>query len=110
MADTDSHCQAWGGHFYTVSIEFEWDAKKAAKNLRKHGVSFGEAATVFADNFSATVPDPDHSLDKDRYITIGLSRGFRLLMVAHTERGKRTRIISARELTHKERKQYEEGR
>jgi len=93
-----------------MGIEFEWNPKKAAKNLRKHGVSFEEAATVFADTLSATVPDPDHSVGEDRYITIGLSRGYRLLMVAHTERGKRIRIISARELTRKERKQYEEGR
>ena len=55
-----------------MSMEFEWDSKKAAKNLRKHGVSFTEAATVFADPLSVTVRDPDHSLAEQRYITVGL--------------------------------------
>ena len=91
-----------------MGIKFEWDPSKATKNLQKHKVSFEEAATVFGDPLSTTVPDPDHSAEEDRYITIGLSNRFRLLMVAHTERGDRIRIISARELTRKERKQYEE--
>jgi uncharacterized protein len=90
-------------------MEFDWDPNKAASNLRRHNVSFGEAATVFSDPLSTTVPDPDHSLDEDRAITVGLSHRGRLLMVAHTERGDRIRIISARELTRTERAQYEEG-
>ena len=90
-------------------MEFDWDPNKAASNLRRHNVSFGEAATVFSDPLSTTVPDPDHSLDEDRFITVGLSHRGRLLMVAHTERGDRIRIISARELTRTERAQYEEG-
>jgi uncharacterized DUF497 family protein len=90
-------------------MEFDWDPRKAASNLRRHNVSFGEAATVFSDPLSTTVPDPDHSLNEDRSITIGLSYRGRLLMVAHTERGDRIRIISARELTRTERAQYEEG-
>ena len=90
-------------------MEFDWDPNKAASNLRRHHVSFGEAATVFSDPLSTTVPDPDHSLDEDRSITVGLSHRGRLLMVAHTERGDRIRIISARELTRTERAQYEEG-
>lgn len=89
-------------------MEFEWNPKKAAKNLRKHKVSFGEAATIFNDPLSVTVPDPDHSRNEDRYITIGLSKMRRLLIVAHTERGARIRIISARELTRAERRAYEE--
>jgi uncharacterized protein len=90
-------------------MEFDWDPNKAASDLRRHNVSFGEAATVFSDPLSTTVPDPDHSLDEDRSITVGLSHRGRLLMVAHTERGDRIRIISARELTRTERAQYEEG-
>ncbi|HXV78674.1 MAG TPA: BrnT family toxin [Candidatus Binatia bacterium] len=89
-------------------MEFEWDPKKAAKNLRKHKVSFNEAATVFGDSLSATVPDPDHSLAEDRYITVGMSSRGRLVMVAHTEHGERIRINSARGLTRAERKAYEE--
>ena len=90
-------------------MEFDWDPKKATRNLRRHNVSFGEAATVFSDPLSTTVPDPDHALDEDRSITIGLSHRGRLLMVAHTERGDHIRIISARALTRTERAQYEAG-
>jgi uncharacterized DUF497 family protein len=89
-------------------VEFEWDLEKAGNNLRKHKVSFGEAATVFGDVLSTTIRDPDHSTDEDRYITIGMSINHRLIMVAHTERGERVRIISARELTRSERDDYEE--
>ena len=89
-------------------MEFEWDPKKAARNFRKHGVSFDEAATVFGDSLGTTVPDPDHSAGEDRYITVGMSDRPRLVMVAHTERGERIRIINARELTRGERKVYEE--
>lgn len=93
---------------YTYRVEFEWDPKKEAKNLRKHKVSFSEAATVFGDTLSTAVSDPDHSLEEDRYITIGMSDRHRLLIVAHTEWGERIRIISARELTRAEREAYEE--
>ncbi|MBC7263670.1 MAG: BrnT family toxin [Chloroflexi bacterium] len=89
-------------------MEFEWDPQKAAKNLRKHKVSFAEAATVFGDPLSATVSDPDHSDEEDRYIIVGMSYRFRLLIVAFAERGDRIRIISARELTRAERKAYEQ--
>jgi uncharacterized DUF497 family protein len=89
-------------------MEFEWDARKAETNMQKHGVSFTEAATVFGDELAITVPDPDHSKNEDRYITIGSSNQRRLLMVSHTDRGDRIRIISARELTKTERKAYEE--
>ncbi|MBI5965161.1 MAG: BrnT family toxin [Chloroflexi bacterium] len=89
-------------------MDFEWDPRKAEINLRKHGVSFAEAGTVFGDHLAITVPDPDHSNNEDRYITIGWSDRRRLLMVSHTDRGNRIRIISARELTKVERKEYEE--
>jgi len=89
-------------------VNFEWHLKKAAKNLKKHKVSFKEAATVFGNPLSITYPNPDHSIDEDRFITIGESRQGRLLMIAHTERGDNIRIISAREATRQERKFYEE--
>ena len=88
-------------------IDFEWDVTKAEKNLRKHRVAFSEASSVLEDKLSITIHDPDHSADEDRYITIGASIAGRLLMVAHTERGDQTRIISARELNRKEREAYE---
>jgi len=91
-------------------MEFEWDPSKAAANLRKHRVSFNEAATVFGDFLGITAADPDHSVDEHRYITVGFSDRGRLLMVAHAERGDRTRIISARTLTQSERRAYEETR
>jgi uncharacterized protein len=89
-------------------VEFEWDGEKAARNLRKHKVSFDEAATVFGDLLSITAADPAHSSGERRYITVGLSSEGRLLMVAHADRGERIRIISARTLTASERKAYEE--
>jgi len=88
-------------------IDFEWDLSKAETNLRRHRVAFREAATVFKDGLSITIYDPDHSDQEDRYITIGTSVTGRFLMVAHTDRGDRTRIISARGLTRKERNAYE---
>lgn len=88
---------------------FEWDPRKSATNLRKHGVSFAEAGTVFGDELAITVPDPDHSDQEDRFITIGWSKLHRLLMVAHTDRGEKIRIISAPELTKTERTEYEEA-
>jgi uncharacterized DUF497 family protein len=92
-----------------VAIVFEWDPNKAAGNVQKHGVPFEEAATVFQDDLSVTVPDPDHSMEEERFITVGMSSRNRLLMVAHAEQGDRIRVISARELTPRERRQYEEA-
>lgn len=91
-------------------MEFEWDPLKANKNPKKHGVSFHEAATVFEDVLSMTYPDPDHSLTEHRFITVGMSRFGRVVMVAHTDRGERIRIISARKATPQERWHYEEGK
>jgi uncharacterized DUF497 family protein len=90
-------------------MEFEWDEEKNAANLQKHGLSFEEAATVFGDPLSDTFDDPDHSAEEGRFITIGTSERGRLLIVAHTDRDDRIRIISARELTKQERRSYEEG-
>ncbi len=88
-------------------MRFEWDSEKAAENLRKHRVSFDEAATVFFDPLSMTVLDPDHSAGERRFITMGASSGGRLVVVAHTERGSTLRIISARLAGASERKRYE---
>lgn len=89
-------------------IEFEWDREKAKANARKHRLGFAEAATVFRDPLAITIFDPDHSENEDRYITIGMSDHDRAVLVAHTDRGERIRIVSARELTRSERKDYEE--
>ena len=89
-------------------MRFEWDAEKANRNLKKHGVSFEEAVTVFYDPLSATFDDPDHSTGEYRYVTIGLSSRDRLLVIAHAERGKNLRIISARPATAHERKKHEQ--
>ena len=88
---------------------FEWDARKAAANLRKHGVSFAEASSVFLDPLSATGDDPDHSIDQRRFVTFGVSSVGNLLVVAHVEQDDAIRIISARKATRAERKLYEEG-
>jgi len=90
-------------------MKFEWDPKKADINIQKHEVKFQEAATVFGDPLAITYEDPYHSEDEKRYLTFGLSKQKRLLVVSHTERGSRTRIISARLMTGKERKIYEDG-
>ena len=88
---------------------FEWDPKKAAANLKKHGVAFQEAATVLGDPLAITFQDPDHSEDEERQVTFGLSLQKRLIVVSHTQREDRTRIISARPMGRKERVIYEEG-
>ncbi len=87
--------------------DYEWDAGKAQYNTEAHEVTFGEAATVFNDPFYLIYKDPDHSVGEQRYIIIGESEQRRYLLVSHTERGARTRIISARELNPKERRAYE---
>lgn len=91
-----------------MSLTFEWDEKKAKQNLRKHGVSFEEAATVFGDPLSLTIEDPLCSGEEERFVTMGMSIQGRLLVVVHTERGDNIRIISARRATRHERKTYEE--
>ena len=87
--------------------EFEWDDEKAGGNLDKHGVSFEEGATIFNDPLISTIPDPDHSEDEERFISIGVSVQGRLLASIHTERAERIRLISCRKATNAERKFYE---
>ena len=90
-------------------MHFEWDPVKARKNLRKHGVTFEEASSVFHDPLAVTGADPDHSEGEERMVTFGVSSLGRLLVVAHTERGDAIRVISARVTTQHERRIYEEG-
>jgi uncharacterized DUF497 family protein len=92
-----------------VPYQFEWDAEKATANVRKHGVSFDEAVTAFGDPLSVLLLDPDHSTGEDRYLVLGMSAAGRLLVVAFVERPPRTRIISARLATRRERQDYEES-
>lgn len=90
-------------------MEFIWDKKKANTNYGKHSLSFEEAATVFGDPFAITFPDPDHSIGEIRYLTFGLTSIGKYIVVAHTEEIDQIRLISAREMTGKEKKIYEEG-
>lgn len=90
-------------------MRFEWDPEKAEANLKKHGVTFQEAATVFGDPLAITFHDPDHSEEEERYLTFGLSLQNRLVVISHTERAGKTRIISARLMDRKEKVIYEEG-
>jgi len=91
-----------------MALNFEWDQKKAVENRRKHGISFEEAATVFGDPLSITIPDPLHSHQENRFVIIGRSSKHILLVVIHTDRKGTIRIISARRATSQERKNYEE--
>jgi len=88
-------------------MRFEWDRGKAEANLRKHRVSFDEAASVFFDTLSVTIPDPDHSVAERRFVTMRVSTMGRLVVVAHSERGNTLRIITARLAGAAERKRYE---
>jgi len=90
-------------------MKIEWDPKKAKSNLRKHRVSFEEAATALSDPMTATGLDPDHSITDERYVTFGVSERGRLLVVAHTDEEETIRIISARIASKGERELYEEG-
>jgi uncharacterized DUF497 family protein len=90
-------------------VQFTWDPAKARENLRKHGVSFEEATTVFANPLARIFDDPDHSIGEQREIIIGHSARERLLLVSFTERGEFTRIISARRTDVRERRDYEEN-
>jgi uncharacterized DUF497 family protein len=92
-----------------MALLFEWDPRKARINVTKHGVTFDEASTAFQDALSVTIGDPLHSEDEDRFVLIGHSHRNRLLVVVHTERADRIRIISARPATATERRNYEEN-
>ena len=91
-----------------MSLIFEWDEEKAAANWEKHGVSFREASTIFTDSLSLSIPDPLHSVDEQRFVTVGESADHDILVVVHTQRDETIRIISAREATRKERRDYEQ--
>lgn len=88
-------------------MQFNWDEKKARANVRKHGVAFEEALSVFFDPFAATIADPDHSEGEHRFVTLGRTVKGRLVVVTHTDKDDVIRIISAREATRHERKNYE---
>ena len=92
-----------------MPLGFEWDENKARSNIAKHGVSFEEAATVFGDPLSLSIPDPAHSQAEQGFVIIGQSHRRKLLVVVHTERGDNIRVISARRASRQERKAYEEG-
>ena len=88
-------------------MDFEWDQRKATANMQRHQVSFHEATTVFGDPMALTFDDPDHSLDEARFITLGYSSQNRLLIVSHTGREVKTRLVSASSATRTERRLYE---
>ena len=90
-----------------MSLTFEWDDAKAASNWEKHGVTFEEASTVFRDSLSLTISDPLHSVDEQRFVTVGESAERAVLVVVHTQRNTKIRIISAREATRRERQNHE---
>ena len=93
-----------------MGMRFNWDPRKASANVKKHGVSFDEASTAFADPLSITVPDPDHSTDETRFLLIGRSVRHRMLVVIHAERSESDiRLISARLASRRERRIYEEN-
>lgn len=91
-----------------MGYNFEWNHRKAETNRRKHGVTFEEAMTAFGDPLSLNMPDPDHSESEERFIVMGQSDRYRLLVVSYADIGNRTRIISARMATRSERYDYEE--
>ena len=90
-----------------MAYSFEWDPKKAASNQKAHGVSFDEATTVFGDILALNMPDPDHSEGEQRFLVLGMSERSKLVVVSYAERPPRTRIISARLATSRERRKYE---
>jgi len=90
-------------------VRFEWDRRKAARNVKRHAVSFTEAASAFGDPLSVTIHDPFHSRGEDRFVLIGRTSAGRLVVVVHVDRGDRIRIISARIASPAERRSHEEG-
>ena len=90
-------------------MRFEWDPEKARRNIVKHGLSFEEAATAFGDPLSRTRFDPDHSDGEDRFLLLGASHVGRLVVISHTHRGEKIRLISARLATRRERRTYASG-
>ena len=93
-----------------MALTFEWDEEKANTNLRKHQISFEEAKTVFNDPMSITIANPDHSINEERYVDIGISSQGQILVVVYTERGETIRVISCRKATRREQRAYEQYR
>jgi uncharacterized DUF497 family protein len=89
-------------------MKFQWDEHKASSNMNKHGVSFHEATTIFGDPLALTFPDPAHSNAEERFLTFGRASNGRHIVVSHTDREDNIRLISAREMTRKERLDYEQ--
>lgn len=89
------------------NLDFEWDEDKAAANYRKHKITFEQAKTVFADPFSITIADPEHSAREERFIDIGAAADGKILVLSYTERGQKVRLISCRKATKAEREIYE---
>jgi len=92
-----------------MGLKFEWDRRKAILNIKKHGVSFEDAATAFGDPLSVTIHDPKHSNDEDRFLLLGETQDKKLVVVAHTDQKYTIRLIMARPATRQERKDYEKS-
>ena len=92
-----------------MAATFEWDSAKDEANRKKHGVSFQEAISAFMDPLSLTIPDPDHSVDEERFVLLGANRRGLLLVVSHTDKDDHIRIISARKADRRERREYEKS-
>jgi hypothetical protein len=92
-----------------MGLKFEWDKRKAVLNIKKHGVSFEDAATAFGDPLSVTIHDPKHSDDEERFLFLGETQGKKLVVVAHTDRKDTIRLINARPATRQEREDYEKS-
>ena len=92
-----------------MGLKFEWDKRKAVLNIKKHGVSFENAATAFGDPLSVTIHDPKHSYDEDRFLLLGETQDKKLVVVAHTDRKDTIRLINARPATRQEREDYEKS-
>jgi hypothetical protein len=92
-----------------MGLKFEWDKRKAVLNIKKHGVSFEDAATAFGDPLSVTIHDPKHSDDEDRFLLLGETQDKKLVVVAHTDRKDTIRLINARPATRQEREDYEKS-
>jgi len=92
-----------------MRLNFEWDRRKAVFNIKKHGVSFEEAATAFGNPLSVTIHDPKHSDDEDRFLLLGETQDKKLVVVAHTDRKDTIRLINARTATRQEREDYEKS-
>jgi uncharacterized protein len=92
-----------------MALKFEWDSRKAQINKRKHGITFEQASTIFGNPLSLTIPDPAHSIGEDRFVTIGMSVNGKLIVAVHVDYDDIIRIISARNATRNEKRQYEQG-